>query len=321
MRMKKNIHEELIDVLKDHTQEGENTVDVLTDIIPISKEAAYRRLRGDIQFTLEEAVLIVEKTGISLDKILNIDKKGQYVFHAQSIFSEDPYEKYCRQMQELTSIYVHVKKDPDAMMYFAGNSLLALFYMSYEMTNKYAFLKWLYHMPNVNGVPTRLKDIVIPDKVINIQRKLLQEIDQTNYCLIIDKNVVSSFIKEIQYFVAAGLIMPEEVAVLKQEIALMLDRIEATAISSCSSTGKQRILYICNSYLEGNYSVLRGMGTEVAFIYLYDINQFNCYDTRLYKNQMSWIESIIGFSTLISGCGILPRIQFLTRQREKLSSL
>lgn len=50
--------------------EDKNIANVLTEILFIGKEAVYRRLRGEVPFTLYEAALIVKQLGISLDSLI-----------------------------------------------------------------------------------------------------------------------------------------------------------------------------------------------------------------------------------------------------------
>lgn len=319
--MKKTIHEELVDILKTHTPEGENTVDILTNIIPLSKEAAYRRLRGEIKFTLEDAVHIAIWSGISLDTILNIDKNGQHMFHIQKFFFDKPFEVYYDIIFESTRACAYVKKDPDALLYFAGNTLPPMLYMRFPLLNQYNFFKWFYQSPCIQSSSVQLKDVIVPDKVINIQQQLIREIDQINLCMIIGEDIFIALIKDIQHFYNIGLITPEELGSLKEEVAAMIDYVETMAANTHSTKGKKNMIYICNTYLNGNYALLNGRDFESSVIFIYGINQLDCNDPVICKTQKAWFSSLIGFSTLISGCGILSRTIFFDHQRKLLNSL
>ena len=59
----------LISAMKEKLPQGTNLANLLMDILYIGKEAVYRRLRGEVPFTLAEAAVISQKIGISLDRI------------------------------------------------------------------------------------------------------------------------------------------------------------------------------------------------------------------------------------------------------------
>ena len=81
---------ELINILKKRTSEKQNTVDLLMDIVSIGKEAAYRRLRGEIPFTLEEAVSICSRLNVSLDVLAGTKQEDIYAFYSNAVFSNKP---------------------------------------------------------------------------------------------------------------------------------------------------------------------------------------------------------------------------------------
>lgn len=58
----------LIEAMKEKLPAKGKLADMLMDTLYIGKEAVYRRLRGEVPFTLQEAALVSRKLGISLDK-------------------------------------------------------------------------------------------------------------------------------------------------------------------------------------------------------------------------------------------------------------
>jgi len=56
--MKENFNAALIRAIRETAPSGENLANALMDILCIGKEAVYRRLRGEVTFTFEEAGII-----------------------------------------------------------------------------------------------------------------------------------------------------------------------------------------------------------------------------------------------------------------------
>ena len=68
--MKNAVVNELISTMREVTPKEGNLANVLMDILCMSKEAIYRRLRGEVAFTFSEVAIIAGELGISLDKII-----------------------------------------------------------------------------------------------------------------------------------------------------------------------------------------------------------------------------------------------------------
>lgn len=81
--MTNNPNANLIEAMKEKLPLKGQLADMLMDTLYIGKEAVYRRLRGEVPFTLQESALISRKLGISLDKIIGLSFK--------SINPEKPY--------------------------------------------------------------------------------------------------------------------------------------------------------------------------------------------------------------------------------------
>ena len=68
--MQNELNTSLIEAVKEKLPLKENLANLLIDTLYIGKEAIYRRLRGEVPFTLEEAALISRKLGVSLDNVI-----------------------------------------------------------------------------------------------------------------------------------------------------------------------------------------------------------------------------------------------------------
>ena len=70
--MQNELNTSLIEAVKEKLPLKENLANLLIDTLYIGKEAIYRRLRGEVPFTLEEAALISRKLGVSLDNVIAV---------------------------------------------------------------------------------------------------------------------------------------------------------------------------------------------------------------------------------------------------------
>lgn len=64
------LHDNLLNAIRAKVPQEENLANVLGNILCIGKEAIYRRLRGDVPFTLLETAMISKEMNFSVDGLL-----------------------------------------------------------------------------------------------------------------------------------------------------------------------------------------------------------------------------------------------------------
>ena len=78
--MKNGILNELISTMKERIPQDMNLANTLADILCMGKEAVYRRLRGEVSFTIDEVALLSQKLGISIDQIVGSHVSNKVTF-------------------------------------------------------------------------------------------------------------------------------------------------------------------------------------------------------------------------------------------------
>ncbi len=72
----------LIQAIHAHTPQDATPASVLMDILNIGREAAYRRLRGEVRFTFGEASALSAHLRFSLDGVMGSSVGGNALFRA-----------------------------------------------------------------------------------------------------------------------------------------------------------------------------------------------------------------------------------------------
>lgn len=79
------------------------------DILYIGKEATYRRLRGEVPFTLAEAAILSRKLGISLDTIIGTSFRENAVFDMNIVDYQNPFETYFTILDRYVKLFHTIK--------------------------------------------------------------------------------------------------------------------------------------------------------------------------------------------------------------------
>ena len=84
----------LIEAAKEKFPAKGQLANILMDTLYMGKEAIYRRLRGEVPFTFQEAAIISKELGISLDRIAGVSFSNNAMFDINVVDHGNPFETY-----------------------------------------------------------------------------------------------------------------------------------------------------------------------------------------------------------------------------------
>ena len=310
----------LVNAVKEKLPSKDNLANALMDILYIGKEAIYRRLRGEVPFTLTEAAVISRKLGISLDKMIGVSFRDNAVFDMNIVSSEKPFEAYYSILEKQVDLFRSVKEDETSEIGTSSNIIPQTLSLKYNMLSKFRLFKWMYQNENIKC--KHFEEMEIPQKMVEKQKEysdLVSHIHSVDY--IWDNMIFSHLVNDIQYFCSIHLITDEDKDMLKEELFLLIDEMEELSARGKSKAGNEVKIYISNINFEATYSYLDTSSTQLSLIRIYSINSITTQDQEMFRGLKEWIQSLKKFSTLISESGEMQRIQFFKQQREIVSIL
>jgi hypothetical protein len=310
----------LVNAVKEKLPSKDNLANALMDILYIGKEAIYRRLRGEVPFTLTEAAVISRKLGISLDKMIGVSFRDNAVFDMNIVSSDKPFEAYYSILEKQVDLFRSVKEDETSEIGTSSNIIPQTLSLKYNMLSKFRLFKWMYQNENIKC--KHFEEMEIPQKMVEKQKEysdLVSHIHSVDY--IWDNMIFSHLVNDIQYFCSIHLITDEDKDRLKKELFLLIDEMEELSARGKSKAGNDVKIYISNINFEATYSYLDTSSTQLSLIRIYSINSITTQDQEMFRGLKEWIQSLKKFSTLISESGEMQRIQFFKQQREIVSIL
>ena len=295
----------LIEALKEKLPPKTNLANLLMDTLYIGREAIYRRLRGEVPFTLEEAALISRKLGVSLDKIVGVSFGANAVFDLNVVDHDDPFNAYFTILSRYVKIFRAFQDDPTTALGTSSNTIPQTLYLKHDLLSKFRLFKWMYQNKHIQC--NHFENLKIPEKLVDTQREfvsLTQYIHSTDY---IWDNI--------------HLISCEDIQRIKEELLVLVDELEELAMRGKTEAGNSVRIYVSHINFEATYSYLETSSLQLSMIRVYSINSITTQDTEMFNSLKDWIQSLKKFSTMISESGEMQRIQFFNRQREIINTL
>lgn len=315
------LNEALIAAMQSKIPDGTRLANVLIDILFIGKEAVYRRLRGEVPFTLNEAAIIARQLGISLDNTVGSKMTENALFDLSIIGIDDPIENYGKIITSYSEMYRSIKDLDNTEIGIAANLIPQIFYLKYIHLSKFRLYKWVYQNDK-NNAYNSYADIVIPDHIRELQKeyvRIAQYVKTTIY--ILDNYIFNNFIRDVEYFINIHLLSEKDVELIKEDLLHLLDDLEEYTTKGKFKTGTSLQVYISNVNFEATYTYLTSPVTNLASFRLFSINAVYSSDPLIYNYNKDFILSLKKYSTLISESAEMKRIQYFNKQRELVQSL
>lgn len=320
--MSQKINAALIGIICKHIPEETNPATFLADTLNIGKEAAYRRLRGEVFFSFDEAAQLALKLNFSLDKAMGVAGAGNVLFQMQFDDFYSTLEKYNDILIRDIRFFQRIASESDTVYAMAGRAIPAEYYMRYEHVAKFKFFKWLYQHglsdPNVRTY----EQMQVPEALVNNYSEYVSGLEQVKSSwYVFDNDGFRHWVSAIRTFQAMHMISDESVRVLKEELLQLLGEIEQITVSGCYRNGNKVSFYLSDIDLESTYSYMTTSKIKSSSIGVFSLNSLRTTDPVMFDQVRRWVQTQMRFSTLISGSGEMQRIGYFKRQRKILAEL
>ena len=314
-------YQEFMSAVREKIPHKATLANTITDLLGIDKDAVYRRLRGDVNFSFTEMAVIAKMTGISLDKIARLEnfqsRPAQMNFSNQISPTAVDYEMFEGHVNLLKSII----DDPDTVIMEASNIIPHYLYQDYEYLTRYHMFRWNH--AGIHGEVLPYHEISITERVRDLQIQncaYARHIESTVY--VWDNMLFQRLVTNIKYFAKVRLIKEEDVALLKNDLTSFLDNLERVAAKGKhEDTGKKVSIFISDVTSDTNYSCLKTKDIHLTLLRAFILNAIVTFDVEVYNYASAWIQSLQRKATLISVSGEKMRAMYFDAQREIVQTL
>lgn len=319
----------LFEKIKEQLPENQTLIDNVTDILDLSKDSGYRRLRGETALSLDEAVALAAHFNISLTEVAGQADNTAIFRKAPFIRSLDAYTHYMeRSLKQLQEI--HKKKD-HVMIYSAKD--IPIFYQfafpKLAAFKIYVWLKSVYDIQTLDGENYSLSDV--PENLLQLAKEQWRAFTQINTIEIWNDTTISSLINQITYYYEAGLLRDKEEALeLCEDFRQMLKVIYKQALSGDKShanntevsSGASCKMYYHEILLMDNHILAQiDQMRKLYFIPYGGLNFLTTSDPSMTNEMYEYLIGQTKKSALISDVSEKDRNRFFIRIRNRIDQL
>jgi hypothetical protein len=294
----------------------------LMDILNISKESAYRRLRDEIPFTFAEITKMALDLNFSVDEVISLGTNSQVSFSVEAGQADDDYPVFANIIKDYYDGLVSFTNARDAEVIVAMNNILPFFFAHFDSLFKFSYFKFLQKNLKI-PVKNTFGETVLPQNIKDLQKSIEKQMKacNKNVTIIIDSNVVCNLINDILYFHKCKLIAHEDLQLLKNDMLAMIDQVEDMAQTGFFVDSVGVNIYLSFVNVDSNSLYMRCDTKEISSFYIYNMSPINTSNSTICNLHRKKIESLKKYSRLITQSNEIIQSAYFDRQRENINRI
>lgn len=297
-------------------------VDALSDVLSLSNDSAYRRIRGATSLTLEEIIKLCNHFGVSFDLRNEANALGSVTFQYRTISDhENRMEDY---INDLHNHLKHISQFKDKLIIYAADDVPVFHHFKYDELTAFKIFYWRKTLLDEQMLSNVNFDFgMINKKIISIARETYELYTSIPSHEIWTEATLDSTVKQLEYYFESGIVNKEQGLIIAKQIIMLMEHIEQMAMKSTKDgvTSNNFQMYYSDVMVGTNAVQVILDGNNTTFI---SFNTFNNLSTtnQLFSEEVdAWMKNLVKKSSIISGVNEKQRHQIFKKIKIKAETL
>lgn len=322
LKVDTNVQSQFIARLKEVMPQGIGLAEEIADILEVSIDSAYRRIRGETELTIAEIYKMTKKYAISVDDVFS-NQSGTVTFaYTKLTDSVLNFEEYLTRIlnQLKTANKFELKK-----IYYVAEEIPIFYSFCSKKLTEFKLFYWQRSVLNIADYQQQKFEYgIIPQNLIDIAHQTYKEYLNIPSVEIWTSETVLTGLRQIKFYFDSGILNQEQAQGLLQEYKAMIEVVQKNA-----ETRQKNVSDKTESYFLYNSEVVLGtnciyvvMGeTKYSYISFNSINSLTTNNPEFCDETEHWVRNLEKKSTLISGVSEKQRYQFFTSMYKKINEV
>ncbi|MEJ8819656.1 helix-turn-helix domain-containing protein [Lacibacter sp. H407] len=304
-------------------------VDEIADLLHISNDSAYRRIRGEKEISLSELKILSEHFKISIDQVLQLQNE-LVVFRAPEINAERvTFQEYLEAMLQYMKHFNTFSNKK--MLYFCKDITFYHFYLYPEIAAFKTFFwsKTIKDLPEYKGKLFSLEEFPLLD-CFKLGQDIIKEYNKIPSLELWNAESINSTLSQLRYYKDGGYFRhADDLNIVLDSFQKCLDHIELEVEKGIKfMPGDPEIVYrapiqfYVNEVIIGSNTILMELDeTKLSFVTYNVLSYIITKDPRFNEKAFANFFTLVSRSSQISGTGEKDRNRFFNAMREKVNAL
>jgi hypothetical protein len=322
------IQQRLLGLVQELTPDKYSLVFELSELLGLSTDSVYRRMRGETLLDINEISKICLRYDISFDSICGSDQTGMVSFLYHPVIELADYRKW---METIAANLKSMLNNKDAHIYYAAIDIPVFHNFRFPLVSFFKSLYWLKAItnhPDFQNVKFSCSNI--SEEFVNRGKEICDLYGSIQSTEVWTDLITYSLLRQIDYFWDAGEFASKEDALaLCNEVEMEFEYLQTAAESSSKNPNKKKLpgepanylLYDCDIEIANNCILVVNGDQKTVYLSTQTFNVISTSNTLFANETLRWMNSLIKKSTLISEVGGKQRGLFFREALENIAKL
>jgi hypothetical protein len=300
-------------------------VDEVAELLSISNDSAYRRIRGEKPIGLDEIQMLCNKYQVSLDQLLQI-QTNTVIFSGNKVDSiEFDFNKYLQDIARNLQLF---KTLTNPKLYFYNKDIPIFHFMQFPELSAFKFFFWKRTLMSYAELSRQQFHGEEPDhETADTAKKIINLYNQIPSTEIWNEESVHTTIRQIEFYRQSNVFANKHI-LLKVYLQLeeLLNHIELEAEAgkkflfneTISANAAPYDLYINECLLGDNTIYVKSDNAQITFLNHNGLNFMGTQDDAFCNYTFKTLQNMIRKSTHVSVVGEKERSMFFNTLRQKI---
>ncbi len=317
-----NLQINFLNHIKDIIPKTSSLSDELAEVLDISTDSVYRRLRGETLLSVNEVYKLCSHYKISFDLFTHQAKN--IAFHYDELKTPEGFHTY------LSSIYQDMKqieRSEKKQIVYAAIDVPIFHHFKYPELSAFKMFYWMkavVDLPSLQGKKFSISHV--SPEFARIGKEIYRVYQNIPSVEIWTDETINSLIKQIEFYWDAGYFETQEDALTvcsqaKEEIETLNKQAELSNKFMKPDIENNFMLYHSRIEIGNNCILTRKGNIDSVYLSVHTFNKIVTGNPGFVEDSKEWLENLIKKSDLISGISQVNRYRFFKRASDKLEKL
>ena len=313
----------LFELIRQKLPENIFLADIVAELLGISTNSAYRRIRSEKFLDFEEFVLLCNHFKIPLDAFVSITNE-KFIQCRYSPMDLRNVENYLDYLHDLwNNLEGVVRSKPNGEVILSAVDIPLFQYGSYKELVQFIIFSW---NSGVYGYTGKYEDFIKEydlSGILNYYGKNADSYLHVPSTEIWTIRTIERLVKLLSYHSEMGHFSDENFPFfLCEQLMQLINTLEQwTENGTKGSNGMPFKLYISEIHLSNTFILFKTSETSKCALKLFTINHFDIADETFCREAEQWLNNSTRQATLISGASQRERHKFFAGKRQKIKLL
>ncbi|MHC8950150.1 hypothetical protein [Sphingobacterium hungaricum] len=299
----------LIQAMHKKNAKNNSLIELVSAVLDISYDASHRRISMKSKFSIDEAVLLVQHFGISMDTVFQ-EEESVLVKKTKEIRSFQDLSNYLESSIRSLNEYPATK---ETSVYYSAKDIPLFYTINTNLLSKFKLFVWL-NLLEFNRESQSFESFELKAPTLENSLKLKAFYSDVDRHEIWNDTTINSTLQQIVYFFQSGLLSSENAKALCESMKELIFEIE----NQCVPKNDQYHLYYHELLILNNNVLVADANQKSLFVPYTMLGYFITKDTDTCTNAFDFFQHQLKNSKLLNKAGTRDKKIFFNRAYQKI---